>query len=145
MKSQRVFEADWRPLAVQDRMAFPVILAGIFTIVPALIGFNTLCGCSEEGNVAAAKAQIKQFETALVAYTIRFGAAPDSLNDLVWPPSGEPMLSANFIPLDPWGNPYAYWQTGSGEYAILSLGADGEQGGNDDDQDIWNEFMEYSE
>ena len=41
------------------------------------------------------------------------------------------------LPNDPWGHPYQYLQPGlHGEMDIMSLGADGAPGGDDNDADI---------
>ncbi len=41
------------------------------------------------------------------------------------------------IPKDPWGNDYRYAAPGQhGHYDIVSLGADGKEGGEDTDRDI---------
>ena len=44
------------------------------------------------------------------------------------------------LPEDPWGNDYIYVYPGQyGEYDIISLGADGEPGGEGENADIRNE------
>ncbi len=41
------------------------------------------------------------------------------------------------LPADPWGNPYVYREPGeSGTYDLVSLGADGQPGGDGLDADI---------
>lgn len=51
------------------------------------------------------------------------------------------------VPLDPWGTPYIY--TGSnfagveGSYKLLTLGADGKEGGIDENADIKSDYMKY--
>ena len=51
-----------------------------------------------------------------------------------------PYLQQNALPLDPWGNPYAYRIPGDKTaYQIVSLGSDGREGGTDDASDITNE------
>jgi general secretion pathway protein G len=43
------------------------------------------------------------------------------------------------VPLDPWGNPYAYRSPGEQSragYDLLSFGADGQSGGQGEDADI---------
>lgn len=89
-----------------------------------------------QGNIAAAKAQIKQFELSLVFYKKKFGALPVTLDKLIRPPSGDPIMNAKEVPLDPWGNPYQYSLVGLEEFVIVSLGADDEVGGDDEDADI---------
>ena len=44
--------------------------------------------------------------------------------------------------LDPWGNPYLYFSEGMvniGSYDLVSFGADGMEGGEDDNVDIYND------
>lgn len=112
-----------------------MVVISIIAVLAAIVGYNVL-GSVDEGNVAAAKAQIKQFETSLVAYKIRFKKFPESLDGLVNPPSGDPIMTSKSIPLDPWNNPYQYQLEGSRKYVIISLGADGAPGGEDVDADI---------
>ena len=43
------------------------------------------------------------------------------------------------LPVDPWGNPYQYLAPGTkGPFDLYSLGADGKEGGSDNDADIGN-------
>ena len=43
------------------------------------------------------------------------------------------------VPLDPWGNPYAYKSPGEhGEIDLLSYGKDGQPGGTGEAEDITN-------
>jgi len=112
-----------------------MVVISIIAVLAAIVGYNVL-GSVDEGNVAAAKAQIKQFDTALVAYKIKFKKFPDNLEALVSPPSGDPILTSKSIPVDPWGNPYVYQLEGSRKYVIMSYGADGTSGGEDVDADI---------
>ncbi|MBL7645341.1 MAG: type II secretion system protein GspG [Candidatus Hydrogenedentes bacterium] len=90
----------------------------------------------EQGEIAAAKAQIKQFDTALTAYKMKFGELPENLDQLLLPPSGEPIMNAKVIPVDPWDTPYLYLKLDSKSYVIVSLGADGEPSGDGKDADI---------
>ncbi len=112
-----------------------MVVISIIAVLAAIVGFNVLSSV-DDGNVAAAKAQIKNFETALVSYKIKFKKFPDSLDQLVSPPSGDPILTSKSIPLDPWDNPYQYQLEGSRKFVIISLGADGVPGGEEVDADI---------
>ena len=45
------------------------------------------------------------------------------------------------VPNDPWGNPYVYMSPGENSkqgYDLMSYGADGQPGGEDDDADVTN-------
>ena len=112
-----------------------MVVISIIAVLAAIVGYNVL-GSVDQGNIAAAKAQIKQFDTSLVAYKIKFKKFPEDLGALINPPSGDPIMNAKELPLDPWGNPYQYQLEGSRKYTIISLGADGAPGGEDVDADI---------
>ncbi len=112
-----------------------MVVISIIAVLAAIVGYNVL-GSVDQGNIAAAKAQIKQFDTSLVAYKIKFKKFPEDLSALISPPSGEPIMNAKEVPLDPWGNPYQYQLESSRKYVIISLGADGVAGGEDVDKDI---------
>lgn len=94
-----------------------------------------------------ARAQINGFMTALDSYLIdtgRFPTTDQGLEALREDP-GDPNWSGPYlrkeIPLDPWGSEYVYRAPGrNGGYEIVSLGADGLEGGTGDAADIesWN-------
>ena len=112
-----------------------MVVISILAVLAAIVGYNVL-NAADEGNVAAAKTQIKQFDNALVAYKLKFKKYPESLDALTSPPSGESLLTYKSVPADPWGNPYQYQLESSRKYVIISLGADGAAGGDDIDADI---------
>ena len=112
-----------------------MVVISIIAVLASIVAVNVLSSV-DAGNVAAAQAQIKNFDTALVAYKIKFKKFPESLDALISPPSGDPILTAKAIPLDPWDNPYQYQLESSRKYVIISLGADGAPGGEDVDADI---------
>lgn len=117
-----------------------MVVISILAVLAAIVGFNVL-NAADEGNVAAAKTQIKSFDQALVAYKLKFKKFPDSLDALVSPPSGDSLLTEGKVPLDPWGNPFQYQLENSRKYVIISLGADGAPGGDDVDADIRSDDM----
>lgn len=112
-----------------------MVVITIIAVLAGIVGFNVLQSV-DDGNIAAAKAQIKAFDTGLVAYKIKFKKFPDSLDALFSPPSGESLMGARSVPADPWGTPYQFQLESSRKYVIISLGADGAPGGDDVDQDI---------
>lgn len=93
-----------------------------------------------------ARIQIDTFTTALDLYRLdvgRYPSAEQGLDALVRKPTGVdnwggPYLNRRAVPTDPWGYPYRYEVPGkdNAPYRILSLGADGREGGNDEDADI---------
>lgn len=108
-------------------------------VVPKFIG---QVGKSKQ---TAAKAQIEMLSNALEMYRLDTGKYPpqgEGLKALINKP-GEvnnwkgPYLKKNVIPKDPWGAEYVYKHPGEhGDYDILSYGADGNEGGTDEDADV---------
>jgi general secretion pathway protein G len=99
-----------------------------------------------KSEIAAAKAQMDALEKALDQYRIDTGRFPSNdpgLNALVVKPASEPKWNGPYlrkaVPLDPWGRPYLYKSPGErGDYDLVSLGKDGQQGGSGEDADISN-------
>lgn len=88
---------------------------------------------------STAKAQMQMFETALDTYYLDVGYYPEDLNSLTksdvkgW---DGPYIKK--LPVDPWGNPYQLTTPGpdGANYVIMSLGKDGQQGGDGENEDI---------
>ena len=96
-------------------------------------------------NTKTAKLQIEDFSTALDAFRLDMGRYPttnEGLQTLVIQPSGAnrwngPYLRKNTVPKDPWGNDYQYRAPGQhGAFDLYSLGADGAEGGDGENQDV---------
>lgn len=96
-----------------------------------------------------ARAQIDSFEKGLDQFRIDTGHYPGTdagLAALLVAPANEPNWHGAYlkkgVPADPWGHAYVYRSPGTDgrEYEILTLGADGQQGGTDENADItsWN-------
>lgn len=109
------------------------VLAGI--VLPRLAGSR------EEANIAAAKAQMRVFDTSLYTYQLQVGSFPTTeqgLRALVEDPGEEgwkgPYLSQKVLPRDPWGNPYVYQKEGQKgiDYDLYSWGPDKTEGTEDD-------------
>ena len=104
----------------------------------------------DEARITKAKSDIKSIESALKLYKLDNGIYPTTeqgLQALITKPETEPIpknwkkggyLDTNSLPKDPWGNSYIYRSPGENErdYEIISLGADGKEGGQDNDADI---------
>jgi general secretion pathway protein G len=98
-----------------------------------------------EAKQVSAKAQIELLSTALDVYKLDTGKYPtqDAGLEALINKSGEvrnwkgPYLKKEKIPKDPWGTEYIYNSPGEhGDYDIISYGADGSEGGTDENQDI---------
>ena len=93
-----------------------------------------------------AQAQIDLIGTALDSYRLDVGSYPTTeqgLDALRNQPQGVDMWDGPYlpkdVPLDPWGNPYEYKSPGDhNEYDLVSYGADGKVGGEDENQDVNN-------
>jgi len=108
-----------------------------------------------KAKLQAAQAQIELFGAALDAYRLDVGRYPTTEQGLValrlQPDDAStwdgPYLKKR-IPSDPWKNDYIYKSPGDyGEYDIISYGADGKDGGEDEDRDIvsWRGLSEEDE
>jgi len=104
-------------------------------------------GQTDQAKVAAAKAHLSQFESAIISFQSQNGRLPTSMSELVerpgnapsWPEGG--YLKGNAVPHDPWGHDYVYRVNGR-KFVIICLGADGQEGGEGVDADFSNESVE---
>lgn len=117
-----------------------MVVIAILAVLATLVVPNLLHS-AEEGNVAAAKAQISAFKTALMSYRLKlkkFPASGEGLEALISNSAGISFLDAAKVPKDPWGNPYRYSAPGTGghDYEIVCYGRDGQSGGIEYDADI---------
>jgi general secretion pathway protein G len=95
----------------------------------------------------AATIQLEKLAAILDLYRLDMGRYPseqEGLLALIEPPAdvetwNGPYLRKRDAIIDPWGSPYGYRQPGSnGAFDLYSLGADGREGGEDEDKDITN-------
>ncbi len=128
--------SEAEPLSQIERLGVLLVIAAILIYVLMAFLGPTPSGSVDQGSVAAAKAQIKQFDTALTAYKIKFKKLPDRLEQLLVPPEGKAIMNAREVPLDPWDTPYLYKKLDAISYVTVSLGADGQPGGEGEDADI---------
>lgn len=119
-----------------------LVVLVIITLLATLVGpqlFNRV-GSSK---VKVAYAQIELISSALDTYRLDIGRYPTSeqgLSALRKQPDGlakwdGPYLAKD-VPLDPWDKAYIYKNPGKEHpFALYSLGRDGAQGGDGEDQD----------
>ncbi len=90
----------------------------------------------------SARIQIESLATTLDLYKLEMGKYPDTLEELVKKPAGAdnwggPYLRKKTVPKDPWRKDFVYRLPGKeGTYDLLSLGADGIEGGEGENRDI---------
>ncbi len=86
-----------------------------------------------------ALSEISTLEAALDIYRLDVGEYPDSLEGLIENDTDRASWNGPYlrrgVPTDPWDNDYVYESNGR-EFTLISYGADGASGGEDDDADI---------
>lgn len=121
-----------------------LVVVTIIALFAALVAPRMLRK-SDTARVTAARAQINSFMTALGAYKLDTGIYPTTeqgLQSLRANPANVNQWQGPYlpqeIPTDPWGRPYVYKYPGEhgDEPDIISLGADGQPGGTDINEDV---------
>lgn len=112
----------------------------------ALVAGNVI-GNAGEARIKTTTSQIKLIENSLDLYKLdnyTYPTTDQGLEALITKPSGSPeaknwksggYLKGSKLPQDSWGNEFVYFYE-SGSYEILSLGADGQEGGEEELADI---------
>lgn len=127
-----------------------MVVVAILAILAALV-VPRIMGRTDDAKRIAAKVQIRNIEGALQLYKLDNGVYPTTeqgMKALVEKPSTgvvpKKWKLGGYLPKlpeDPWGNPYKYLSPSQkGDYEIISLGTDGEVGGEGVNADIanWN-------
>ncbi len=105
-----------------------LVVVTIIALFAALVA-PRLLGRADQARVTAAKVQIQNFQGALAQYKLDLGTFPTTEQGL------KALREKNYlpkdVPLDPWGREYLYKFPGEhgDEPDIISLGADGQAGG----------------
>lgn len=117
-----------------------LVVLGLLAGIVAPKYFSQL-GHSE---VKVAKTQIEGLGKALDIYRLEVGHYPSTeqgLLALTIAPSDEPKWQGPYlhksVPQDPWGHDYVYRSPGeNGEFDLISMGKDGQPGGDGDNAEI---------
>ncbi len=121
-----------------------LVVLTLIGIIMGIVGGNFI-GKGEKAKADAARIEIGQIAQALDLYKLevgRYPASQEGLQALVQAPAGVsnwngPYWKKATVPKDPWGNEYKYVSPGaSAPYEIVSLGADGKEGGDGVNKDI---------
>lgn len=145
-----------RPVNRAQQKGFTLLeLMVVLVILGALIGLiaPNILGRSDDAKISVAKTQMSNIISALNFYKLDNGNYPSTaqgLDALVSKPSGFPEAknwkSDGYLPkkpLDPWGNEFIYISPGSeGDFDLLTLGKDGQEGGEGDAADIGNNDLQ---
>ncbi|MGH6637176.1 MAG: type II secretion system major pseudopilin GspG [Polaromonas sp.] len=144
-KSDRLLA--WRPTRLAQRgftLIELMVVMVIIGVLAALIVPNVL-DRADDARVTAARTDVNNLMQALKLYKLdnqRYPSAEQGLQALVAkptvgaiPPNWKPYLDK--LPNDPWAKPYQYLNPGiKGEIDVMSLGADGQAGGEGKNADI---------
>ena len=121
-----------------------MVVLVIIGVLAALIVPNVL-DRADDARATAARTDVNNLMQALKLYRLdnqRYPSAEQGLMALVAkptagpnPPNWKPYLEK--LPNDPWGRPYQYLNPGlKGEIDVMSLGADGQPGGEGKNADV---------
>ncbi|GDX79596.1 type II secretion system protein GspG [Deltaproteobacteria bacterium] len=120
-----------------------MVVIAIMGIIMTVIAVNVM-GFLSRAKWDATKVQMNNIETILVAYAARTGHFPTTNEGLAaaakWFPDG-------VVPNDTWGRPFRYTAPGTHgahDFELVSLGADGVEGGDDANADLlsWKKGQE---
>jgi general secretion pathway protein G len=120
-----------------------LVVMVILGLLAALVVPSYL-GRERKARAQAAKTQVELLGTALDTFRLDVGRYPtgsEGLQALRASPGGTPRWDGPYlkkdVPMDPWGRPYVYESPGQhGDYDLLSYGADGAPGGENDARDV---------
>ena len=123
-----------------------LVVLVILVLLASIIGPRVI-GYLGSSRAKTAHIQIESLVTAMELFHIDVGRYPTSTEGLAAlvkspgniPGWNGPYLSKGDVPQDPWGRPYVY-QAGQngGSFQIKTLGADGKEGGADENADVTN-------
>ena len=121
-----------------------MVVLVIIGVLAALIVPNVI-GRADDARATAAKTDVNNLMQALKLYRLdnqRYPTSEQGLQALLARPTAGPAAPnwkpyVEKLPNDPWGRPYQYLNPGiKGEIDVLSLGADGQPGGEGNNADI---------
>ena len=125
-----------------------LIVITIIALLAALVG-PRLMGSLAKSQTKTTRAQIEMLETAIDNFRLDNGRYPtqeEGLKSLVAQPEGlktwsGPYLKKRQLPTDAWGFEFRYAkpaERGGIDFDLYSVGADGEEGGEQENADIGN-------
>ncbi|WP_320006661.1 type II secretion system major pseudopilin GspG [Maridesulfovibrio sp.] len=149
MQKRKIRIADLK----KDQRGFSLIELMIVIVILGLLAsmlVPKIMDRPNEARVTKAKMDMKALDSALKLYKLDTGRYPTTeqgLQALITKPETRPVprnyrkggyLDSASTPVDPWGYDYIYRSPGEEgrPYELISLGADGMEGGEDYDADI---------
>jgi general secretion pathway protein G len=135
---------NFRPVAKAAQSGFSLIeIIVVVVLIGGIVAFaaSRILGGGDRAKVKLAQAQVQTLAEKVQQYQMDTGALPADLNALVAAPAGVagwlgPYAKAGDLN-DPWMHPMQYKTPGEGRaFDIVSLGADGQPGGDSVNADI---------
>lgn len=136
----------------EEKSSFTIIEIMAVLIILGLLGTIVavnVIGKIDKARVTATKTSLKTLHSAVIQFKMDTGRYPDEeigLQELLeqpsdvtnWEPGG--YLQTTGIPKDGWDREFIYerFTEGGKQFAIISLGADGEEGGEGYDADLYS-------
>jgi general secretion pathway protein G len=117
-----------------------LIVVGIIAIIGGIVA-NRIFGGQDRAKWQLARSQVQALAGKIESYELDNGQPPAQLGDLVSQPSGAsgwlgPYARENEL-RDPWNRAFEYRTPGrDGKFDLISLGADGQPGGESWNRDI---------
>lgn len=125
-----------------------MVVVAILGILATIVMTNVV-GKDEQARVTAAKTGLAQISNALEMYKLdnhKYPNTDEGLEALITKSSSAKTFPQGGylkggLPKDPWGNPFQYIVPGSNgrAYDVYSWGADGTEGGEENNADIYQE------
>lgn len=130
--------------ARRGQRGFTLVELLLVLVILALIAglvLPSIIGQAEGAKAKAAASQINRLSMAVESHYLDTGNTPERLEDLVSNPGGTAGWNGPYVKKsllkDPWGRDYEYESPGQhGDFDIISLGADGQRGGEGNDADV---------
>lgn len=122
-------------MSLIELMIVIVLIGSVLALITSRI-----MGGQDRANVRLTETQLTTLAGKVDQYRMDVGRLPESLQQLVVSPGETSWLGPYAKPeelRDPWGNPIEYRRPGqAGPFELVSLGADGQAGGESVNQDI---------
>lgn len=144
---RRAIAACWRRVLERGFTLMEILVVLAIIGILASIATGVYISRVDDARITRARADIQAIEAALDIFRLdnfRYPGNAEGLQalverpndpDLRWPQGGY----LRRLPLDPWNRPYLYRSPGrNGEVDVYTLGRDGREGGEGQDQDIGN-------
>ena len=115
-----------------------MVVVAIIGLLATLVAPNVI-NYLRQAKVTTTQAKLKNLKQPILSYQMKHSRVPDSLDDLLV--EDEKNLNLPYIEsqdelLDAWDNPIQYERINNSKFDLISLGADGVEGGEADDKDI---------